>query len=299
MNATSQKSAILYGLATVLCWSTVATAFKLTLVYLSPTQLIVVATLVSSIFLLGVLAVQGRLNLLLTCTARQYAQSLLFGAMNPALYYGLLFYAYALLPAQEAQALNYSWAIVMSLLAVPMLGHRLNRFDCMAVLLCYTGVLIIATRGNLLTLEFANSQGVLLALASTLVWALYWILNRQDQRDPVLALCLNFLCVMPFILLFAWFSGELQTLLSVNWRAIVGAVYIGIFEMGLAFVLWLTAIKRAVNTSQVANLIFISPFLSLIFITLVLRETILLSTLMGLGLILFGLFVQQKFSKSV
>ena len=83
---------------------------------------------------------------------RQWLHSLVLGALNPFLYYLVLFEAYALLPAQEAQALNYTWALTMALLAVPLLGHSLRAGELLAALVCYGGVLVIATRGQLLSL---------------------------------------------------------------------------------------------------------------------------------------------------
>jgi drug/metabolite transporter (DMT)-like permease len=64
--------------------------------------------------------------------------------------------------------------------------------------------------------------------------------------------------------------------------------------MGIAFVLWSQAMKKAENTSKVSNLIFISPFLSLVFIYFILGEVILTSTYVGLVLIIAGLWLQQK-----
>ncbi|MBD3641421.1 MAG: EamA/RhaT family transporter, partial [Marinobacter sp.] len=46
-------------------------------------------------------------------------------------------------------------------------------------------------------------------------------------------------------------------------------------------------------TSKVSNLIFISPFLSLVFIYFILGEIILPSTYIGLVLIMGGLWLQQ------
>ncbi len=217
--------------------------------------------------------------------------------MNPALYYWLLFSAYDLLPAQEAQAINFSWAIVMTILAVPLLGHRLTLADIIAGLVCYLGVLIIATKGSPFALEFENPRGFLFAILSTVIWSLYWIFNRRDTREPVLGLTLNFAFALPIVSLFAWRSGDLLMLLKASTNAWYGAIYVGIFEMGLAFVLWLLAMKRATNTSQLANLIFIAPFLSLVFIALFLSEKILTSTLFGLILIIGGLLIQQKFKQ--
>lgn len=290
-----QTNAMAYGLAAVICWSTVATAFKLSLQHLTPIQLLLIASAVSASFLIAVLVVQNRLSEIWTQSAHSYKQSFLFGLLNPTLYYLLLFWAYELLPAQEAQTINYSWAIVMSLLAVPLLGHKLRWFDIIAAALCYFGVCIIATRGNLTSLDFVNLDGVILAVLSTFVWSFYWIFCQKDRREPILALCLNFLCTLPIIIVIAFLSGEL---VLINWRGIAGGAYVGLLEMGLAFLLWLSAMKLTQNTARVANLIFISPFLSLFFISFFLGEAILISTIAGLILIVSGLILQQQLSKT-
>jgi len=48
-----------------------------------------------------------------------------------------------------------------------------------------------------------------------------------------------------------------------------GAAWVGAFEMGIAFVLWLLAMKKATNTSRLSNLIFLSPPLSLVFVAVI------------------------------
>lgn len=77
------------------------------------------------------------------------------------------------------------------------------------------------------------------------------------------------------------------------WQGVLGAAYIGAFEMGLTFVLWLSAMKLTDSTAKISNLIFIAPFLSLIFISVFLGEEILPSTLYGLIFIVGGLVLQQ------
>ena len=72
------------------------------------------------------------------------------------------------------------------------------------------------------------------------------------------------------------------------------AVYIGIFEMGLAFLCWSQALRLAENTSRVSNLIFLAPFLSLLLIHYVLGEPIYTSTFIGLGVIVGGLLLQKS-----
>jgi drug/metabolite transporter (DMT)-like permease len=290
-----QSKAYLFGFTTVLFWSTSATAFKLTLAYLEPMQLVFWASLFSWMFLFSVLVFQGRFSDFFKQSCRGLRYSLVFGLLNPVLYYFLLFQAYDLLPAQEAQAINYTWAIVMSLLAVPLLKSRLRLRDIIAAIMCYSGVLIIATKGNVLSLQFDNPTGLMLALASTVVWSFYWIFNQRDRREPVLGLCLNFSFALPLLIIYTIVTEQLSW---PSWQGIVGSAYIGVFEMGAAFVFWLVAMKNAENVSKIANLIFLSPLLSIFLISSILGEQILHSTLLALLLILSGLAIQQLGSKA-
>lgn len=286
----NQKKAVFYALGAVACWSTVATAFKLSLHYFSPAQLLWVATLTSVILLISVLAYQKRLNELLPSFKQQPIFFLIAGLMNPTLYYLVLFQAYDRLPAQQAQTLNYTWAITLTLLAVPFLGQTIRRQDWIAILLGYTGAMVIATRGDLLSLQFDDSIGVALALFSTFIWAGYWILNTRNQVDPLISLALTFILAFPMITVAtAIFSDFHMT----QWQGWVGAIYVGIFEMGIAFIMWLMAMRYAVNTARISNLIFISPFLSLVFLRFLVGEEIYLATIVGLVMIIVALLIQQ------
>lgn len=287
----NQKQAMLFGLATVLLWSTVATAFKLALRDLAPVQMLLIACSASVVVMALILKAQGRWGLVFSLSRRQYLQSIGMGLINPCLYYFVLFGAFDRLPAQEAQPLNYTWALVLAYLSVPFLGQRLRRIDIAAGLVCYAGVVVIATRGNITSLSFSDPLGVILALGSTVIWASYWIIATRDDRDPVVGLFLNFLFGLPVIAVVCGLTAGYSLPAG---GSILAAIYVGVFEMGVAFVLWSYAMKKAENTSRVSNLIFISPFLSLVFIYFILGEMILVSTYIGLALIMGGLWLQQR-----
>ena len=287
----NQKQAMLYGLATVLLWSTVATAFKLALANLAPVQMLLVACSASIVVMAVALVIMGRWQQVFQLSKTQYLQSIGMGLINPCLYYFLLFGAFDRLPAQEAQPLNYTWALVLAYLSVPFLGQKLRRIDILAGLVCYAGVVVIATRGAVTSMNFSDPLGVALALGSTLVWASYWIIATRDTRDPVVGLFLNFLFGLPVIVLVCGYTVGFE---FSGVGSLSAAVYIGVFEMGIAFILWSQAMKKAENTAKVSNLIFIAPFLSLVFIYFILGEVILKSTYIGLVLIIAGLWLQQK-----
>ncbi len=279
-----------FGLITVFFWSTVATAFKLTLTHLDVFQMLFFSCLVSVIVLFFIVILQGKAGQINTLSKSQHIRSVMAGLLNPFLYYLILFTAYDLLPAQIAQPINYTWAITLTILSILILKQKITARDIIAGLVCYSGVLVISLQGHLTGIESDQVLGVALALCSTVVWASYWIYNIRDDRDPVVGLFLNFLYALPWILsaclLFSNFS--IQSI-----EGIGGSIYIGCFEMGLAFVTWSYALKLTDNTSKVSNLIFISPFLSLWFVHIFVGEDIYMTTWIGLVLILAGLTLQR------
>ncbi|EIV1854843.1 DMT family transporter [Vibrio vulnificus] len=287
----NERRALGFGLSAVLLWSTVATAFKLTLAEFSPIQMLTVASVVSAMALLTICALQGKLTQISTTFLSNPWYYLLLGLINPLAYYLILFKAYDLLPASQAQAINYSWAITLTLMAAVFLGQKIRKQDWVACVFSYVGVIVIATKGDLLGLSFESPVGVALALTSTLLWAGYWILNTKNQADPIVGVLLGFLVAIPFAIALAVIEGQSWGQISTQgWLAVT---YVGLFEMGVTFVLWLSALKLTNNTARISNLIFASPFISLMLLSSIIGEEIHPTTLIGLMLIIAGLVIQQ------
>jgi drug/metabolite transporter (DMT)-like permease len=207
--------------------------------------------------------------------------------LNPFLYYLILFEAYSRLRAQEAQALNYTWAIVLSVFSVILLKERFRLKDMIALVISFCGVIVISTKGRVWDLHFDDAFGTALAAGSSIIWALYWIINMRDKRNTIDKLSGNFFLGFVFVSVLA-IIGRMQ-LMHPEGRmlpALLAGIYVGIFEMGLTFVLWMKALQTSENTAKVANLIFITPFLSLLFIRFALSESIHVATIIGLCLII-------------
>jgi len=189
-----------------------------------------------------------------------------------------------------AQPLNYTWALTLTFLSIPLLKQKIGIKDIAAGVICYCGVVVISSKGSLVSFSSFNTLGVALALSSTLAWSLSWIYNTQDTRDPVASLLLAFLFGLPFIFITALVTTGFN---APDFRGLLGAAYVGTFEMGITFVFWLRALKLSENTAKVGNLIFLSPFLSLLFIHLIVGEDIFPSTFAGLVFIITGLMIQR------
>jgi len=207
----------------------------------------------------------------------------------------VLFKAYDLLPAQVAQSLNYTWAITLTILSVPILGHKLNKKDVIAILLGYIGVVFISISGKSITGELSYF-GVFLALFSTIIWAGYWLLNAKDKRPPLIKLFQSFSFAVPILIVITIVMEGVPQ--SINLKQLLSVVYIGLFEMGLAFMCWQMALHLTDKVSRISTLIFLSPFVSLFIINQILGEPLQLMTFLGLGLIIIGIIVQQTQSKS-
>jgi len=168
-----QKQAYIYAALAVLAWATVASAFKITLRYIDSLQLLLYASIVSTITLFITLLIQKKVSLVIKYSRRDYIRSILLGFLNPFLYYLILFKAYSLLPAQEAQPLNWTWPIVLALLSIPLLKQKLTVKSLLALGISFAGVLILSTHGHIVRLRFTNVYGVVLALGSSLIWAFF------------------------------------------------------------------------------------------------------------------------------
>ena len=271
-------------------WSTVATAFKVSLQYLSASELVLYSSIFSTIVLWFILLYQKKINDVKIHIIKNYKLVFTLGLINPFLYYLVLFKAYDLLPAQEAQAINYTWALMLAFLSVIFLKQKLTLKDIIAGIICYFGVLIISTKGEPFSLNFSNIDGVMLALLSTVLWSMYWIINTKQKADPIVGLFSNFLVSLPIIIIYFFIT---QPLVFADIKGILAASYVGLFEMGITFFFWLKAMQSATSTAKIANLIFISPFISLIFIYFILGEQIYISTVVGLSTIILGLILQQ------
>ena len=285
-----QRQAVLLTLLVVLFWGTAASAFKIALRQVSPYTLLVCAAAVSTCALLLILLGRGQLGQLRTLPRPVLLRAALLGLLNPFLYYLVLFTAYSLLPGQIAMALNYGWPLVLTLLSVPLLGQSLRRSQLAAVGVSFVGAVLIATRGQLTHFGGLSGTGLLLAAGSTLVWALFWLGNARIGADPVVKLFVGFCTGLIVAVVCSPLFGGLVLPPPAAWPALV---YIGLFEMGITFVLWLSALQLATTTARITNLVYLTPFLSLCFLRLVTREPIHPATAIGLALIVTSLLFQE------
>lgn len=287
----TQTKSYLLAILAVLFWATVATAFKIALKDLDFIQFLFIATLTASFVLFVILVVQKKINRLFKITTKDLFVTLLLSVLNPTAYYLVLFKAYSLLPAQMAQSLNYTWPIILVILSTIFLKQKLKIKTIISFIISFLGVLVISFKGKFFVQDDVSLFGVGLAVGSSLIWASYWIFNTKSKLDNIVKLFYNFLFGTIIITLLMFIFSEIP--LNASLESLWAAIYSGVFEMGLTFVVWNLALKLTSQTSKISNLIFMSPFLSLIFISVILHERILISTILGLIIIITGIVIDK------
>ncbi len=286
-----QQKAYLLAIVAVLFWSTMSSAFKITLRYIPFDQLLLWSSLFGFIVLFTINQLSIHRLKIAALNKRAILSSALMGFFNPFLYYLILIKAYELLEAQIAGTLNYFWPIALVLLSIPFLKQKISSFSILAIFISFVGIVVISTKGDFTNFKASDPLGVILAVGSAFLWAVYWILNMKDQREETAKITLNLFFGVIYIIIYLLISGIKISLPGTY--ALIGTVYIGMFEMSITFVIWLRALNYSSDTAKVSNLIYLSPFLALFIINLTVEERIHTSTVIGLGFIIAGIILQQ------
>ena len=77
---------------------------------------------------------------------------------------------------------------------------------------------------------------------------------------------------------------------------LLGMLWIGIFTSAIAFTSWALALDRG-DTAKISNIAYLTPFISLLWTGIILKEQISLYSVLGLIIIVLGIFIQMKGKK--
>jgi drug/metabolite transporter (DMT)-like permease len=285
-----------YAALAVLFWSTIPTVFKIGLGELEVIPMLTIATITSTVALFLIVLLGGKWELLRNTSRREMVSSAFLGLINPTIYYIILLKAYKLLPGQVAQPLNMIWPIILVFLSVPLLKQRIPARSFAALLISFAGVYIISSQGDPLHPGSSDPVGVSLALGSSLFWAIYFIFNVMDKRDESVKLFTNFLFATLFLIIISAVTGNMHP--DVSLKGLSASVYVGLFEMGITFFFWLKALQMAETSDKVSNLVYLAPFISIVFLYFIIREHVYYTTPAGLLLIISGIYIQNRKTKT-
>lgn len=289
----SSVRAILLGSAAVLSWSTVATAFKVALSLMTVFQMLFVACATALIIFAIWMTVTKSWHELRCLSVRMWMQFAGLGLLAPVSYYLMLFTAYDNLPAQIAQPINYIWPILLALMIAVIERKPIPPVKYLGMGVSLAGVVFISVGGSAI-MGSVSFFGILMAVASAFLWGVYWMINDslKEKISEISALFLTFLFGMAYLAL----GTILFPLPEFSVEALLSGAYIGAFEMGIPYICFGLAIRTTDNPALINQMCYLAPFLSLMFISVILEEPIVATTYIGLALIIGGIVYNQYFA---
>lgn len=299
--SSSKATYYLEALFAVIVWGASFIATKVALRDISPVT-IVWLRFAMGVIILGMVVALRRQFMLLSRSEWLYFALLGF--------LGITFHQWLQSNAlQTSEAGTTAWIVsttpvFMALLGWIVLRERLGWIKSTGILLAFLGVLLVVYDGDLraVSLRSFGKPGDILILVSAVNWAVFSVLSRRGLRSHPATLMMFY--VMTFGWLFTsvgWaltstgFPGtpgisEIGELTSAGWLAVA---FLGIFCSGLAYIAWYDALK-ALSTAQTGAFLYIEPLVAVVAAFFILAEPISAASLIGGGIILFGVWLVNK-----
>ena len=272
----------------ILLWASIPVATKKILVELNSLQSLFYLTILSTLALGIIVIFQKKTGDLKKYNRRQYGSMFFLGFLGNYLYYVFLYGALEKTTASEGFILAYTWPMLVLVLSFIFLKDKVTLQKLIGILFSFFGIIIITTKGDILSFNLTNLQGDLLALSAAFVYALFSVLAKKFNFDKTVNIFIYFLSALIFIIPTVLIFSKIVVPSFGVWLWII---YLGIFVNGITYIFWFKALDGG-ETHIVSNLVYLTPFISLIYISIFLGEKILISAVAGGVVIVFGVLSQ-------
>jgi len=132
--------------------------------------------------------------------------------------------------------------------------------------------------------------GASLCLMGAVSYGLFTALNQKMNYDKCVSMMIN--SFVSFVLSVIVLAVENELFIPLP-EQIPGIIWNGVFTMAVANTMWTMALESG-KTAKISNLAYITPFLSLVWTFLILKEKIQPSSVIGLVVIIAGIFIHLK-----
>jgi len=282
------KIAYFYLGFVIILWASAPAVAKILLKNLNNFQVLFFTTLIATITLFLIALFQNKIKLICDYKLKDYLTFAYMGGLGIFLYYLFSFGSLMLISAQESTIVNYLWPIMVVIFASLILKEKLTLTKIAAIILSFLGVYIVISQGNLLSFTFSNKTGVLLAFLGAVSYGLFSVLGKQHNYERITSMMFYYLFSFVFITIAVLIFSKIQL---PNLYELIGLLWLGAIISGIAYVLWFLALKYG-ETSKVSNIIYLTPFVALIYISILVGEKILFSSIIGLIVIILGISLQ-------
>ncbi|MGB9755814.1 MAG: DMT family transporter [Desulfurella sp.] len=273
----------------IIFWAAIPVVSKKILIELNNIQMLFYSTSISFLVLFFVNVFQKKLTLLKQYSVKDYFNMFFLGFLGAYFCYLILYKAFSIAGAQEVFILAYTWPIMVIILGFLLLREQPTLKKIGAIIISFFGIIVIITNGHIENFNLTNLGGALLSLFYAFIFALFSVLGKKFKYDQTISAMIFFLSALILMIPTVFFLStfKLPSISVWFWLFLNG-----FFINGITYIFWFKALKAP--THIVSNLLYLTPFLSLVYIHIFLDEKILFSSFIGLLIIAFGIILQSS-----
>jgi len=254
-------------------------------------QLLFYVSIIGVISLLVVNFYQRKLGLLLTYKKSDYLRMVGMGFLGIFLYYIFLYGSFTLAPAGQVNVVNYLWPVFIIIFSIPILKEKYNYKTILAILLSFFGALVAFTKGNITSFSNEYALGYLLAVSGAVCYGLFSVFGKKYEYDKYSSMFVYFISAAIFIIPTSLIVSGF--IIPKSLSTIIAIIALGGVNNSITFVFWFKALKLG-DTHKIANIIYVVPFIAMIWTYILNSEPISYYSVIGLILIVTGIIIQVK-----
>ncbi|MBQ8858057.1 MAG: DMT family transporter [Lachnospiraceae bacterium] len=278
-----------YAVITVLIWSTMAAVVKKMLFNIPNLEALSISSYLAAAFLLVMNIKNGVIKELNNYSMKDYGIMSSLGFVGLFLYSALYYYGLTKLSSQEACILNYLWPMMLVVFSCIILKEKLTFMKAVAMICSFVGIIILSF-GSEGSQAGGVASGIISCIVAAACYGLFSVLNKKADYNQNISMMIGWLVVGICAMAVGMPTENWVPIRGVQW---IGMLWLGVVIDAVAYLLWALALKGSENTAKIANLAYLTPFLSLIVSATFLKEKIELRAFVALIFVIGGILLQN------
>jgi len=278
-------------LLAVIFWGSSFIAVKIALRELAPTT-IVLLRLIAAVIFLGAIALYTKKNF--SVNLKNHGSIFLLALIS-------VFHLWIQVKALEfTTASNSGWIVGTAPIFIALLGaiffkEKLTGFKISGILIAMLGLMLLITRGDLLSINIIKNKGDLMMLSSAFIWGVYSIANKKIALSypPLMMIFYLFLMMAIMITPFTINSAAIESIQNLSLNGWTAVLFLGLLCSGAAYVIWAFAL-RDMDSAKVGAFLYLEPLITVIAAWAILNEEITLFMLLSGLIILLGVYLVNR-----
>lgn len=201
---------------------------------------------------------------------------------------------------KHTSATNTGWIIgvtplVLAVLSFLILREKIGLREVGGIVVATTGIVLLVSHGRITELDWIESVGDWLVLASAHTWALYTVATRDLSRTYH-PLAVTFSILLPSALVLVGYmviASDWSVFLRLPLNAVIALLFLGIFSLAVAHWFWQEGVS-GLGAARAGFFLYLEPLATTALAVPYLNEQFGLFTAVGGGLVLIGVYLSQR-----